>query len=52
MNAEELLIVWEKFTEKNDFVLNPDKEHVAMIVKGLLANEKKIRVKVMSLQSK
>ena len=46
MNAEELLIVWEKFTEKNDFVLNPDKEHVAMIVKGLLANEKKSGLKL------
>jgi len=46
MNREELRKVWENFCEKNDFVLNPDKEHVDMIVDGVLENEKKFGLKL------
>lgn len=45
MNKEELLKVWEKFAEKNDFMLNPDKEHVDMLAQGVLANEKEYGLK-------
>jgi ferredoxin-thioredoxin reductase catalytic chain len=41
MNPEDLIKLWKDFTEKNDFNLNPDKEHVDMVAKGVLENEKK-----------
>ena len=40
MNKKELVKVWESFTENNDFVLNPDKEHVEGVADGVLVNEK------------
>lgn len=46
MNKEELKRVWERFTENNDFKLNPDKKHVDFIVDGLLENEKKYGLKL------
>ena len=46
MEPEQLLKVWEKFTENNDFQLNPDKDHVDFIVKGVLANEEKYGLKL------
>lgn len=46
MKPKELLQAWEKFTENNNFVLNPDKEHVAMIVQGVIENEKKYGLKL------
>jgi ferredoxin-thioredoxin reductase catalytic subunit len=46
MNKEELKRVWEEFTEKNDFMLNPDREHVDMIADGLLENELKYGLKL------
>tara|TARA_B100000315_G_C14365192_1_gene490329 strand:+ start:109 stop:393 length:285 start_codon:yes stop_codon:yes gene_type:complete len=46
MNSKELLAAWEKFTEKSDFVLNPDQSHVDMIVQGVLDNEKKFGLKL------
>ena len=46
MNKKELLEVWKRFTEKNDFVLNPDTKHVEMIVAGVLLNEKKHGLKL------
>jgi ferredoxin-thioredoxin reductase catalytic chain len=46
MNSEELLKIWRKFTEKNDFILNPDSEHINSIVEGVLANEKKFGLKL------
>ena len=46
MNREDLIRVWEKFSEKNDFMLNPDKEHVEKIIEGVLANEKKTGFKL------
>lgn len=39
MNREDLRRVWEKFTEKNDFMLNPDSSHVDAIISGVLKNE-------------
>ena len=46
MNEEELLKVWERFTEKNDFKLNPDKELVKRIIEGVLKNEEKFGLKL------
>lgn len=46
MKPEQLRKAWEKFTENNDFKLNPDKEHVGFIVKGVLENEKKHGLKL------
>ena len=46
MNEEELKKAWENFTEKNDFKINPDPEHVDLIAKGVLENEKKHGLKL------
>ena len=46
MNANELRRVWEKFCEGNDFILNPDKEHVDSIIEGVFDNEKKSGLKL------
>lgn len=46
MEPEELRKAWENFTENNDFKLNPDKEHVDMIISGVLENEKKHGLKL------
>lgn len=40
MNKNELRTAWEKFTENNDFMLNPDEGHVNMVIDGVLTNEK------------
>lgn len=40
MKKEELISVYEKFTENKDFMLNPDDERVGMLADGLLNNEK------------
>ncbi len=40
MKPEELIKVWERFVEKNDFKLNPDKRFVESICEGVLGNEK------------
>lgn len=45
MNEEELKSAWERFTENNDFMLNPDLEHVDFVIKGVLENEKKHSLK-------
>jgi ferredoxin-thioredoxin reductase catalytic subunit len=46
MNKQELRKSWENFTEVNDFVLNPDKDHVDMVIKGILENEKTFGLKL------
>ena len=46
MNKEELRKAWEKFTENNDFKLNPDDWHVNFIVNGVLENERKYGLKL------
>ena len=40
MNGKQLRVVLERFTEKNDFKLNPDSKHVDGIIAGLLSNKK------------
>jgi len=46
MNKDEIRSAWEKFTDNNDFMLNPDEEHVSMVIDGVLANEKDCGVKL------
>ncbi|MBU0979747.1 MAG: ferredoxin:thioredoxin reductase [Nanoarchaeota archaeon] len=46
MNKEELRKAFERFTEKNDFKLNPDKEHTDSAIEGLLENEKRYGLKL------
>jgi ferredoxin-thioredoxin reductase catalytic subunit len=46
MTPKELRKAWENFTEGNDFKLNPDKEHVDMVVQGVLKNEEKHGLKL------
>lgn len=46
MNEEELIAAWKRFTEKNDFMLNPDNEHVAIVAKGVLKNEGRFGLKL------
>ena len=46
MEAEGLRKVWGAFTENNDFILNPDKEHVDFIINGVLENEKRYGLKL------
>lgn len=46
MDAEKLIQVWEKFSEKNEFMLNPDQEHVNSIIEGVLLNEEKFGLKL------
>ncbi len=44
-NIEEIIKSYQEYAEKNGFRLNPDKQVVEMLVKGLLANEKKYGVR-------
>ena len=46
MNKEELRVVLEKFTQGNDFMLNPDEKHVDMLIEGLLFNKQKFGIKL------
>ncbi|UCD04432.1 MAG: ferredoxin:thioredoxin reductase [Candidatus Woesearchaeota archaeon] len=46
MNKEELLKIWQRFADNNDFILNPDKNHVDLAAKGVLENEKKCGLKL------
>ena len=46
MNQDELLAAWSSFTEKNDFMLNPDTDHVALVVQGVLKNEARFGLKL------
>lgn len=46
MNKEELRRAWERFTEENDFMLNPDKSLVDMVIDGVLENEKEHGLKL------
>ena len=39
MNKEELKKLWQKWTEKQDFQLNPDTEHTDTVIQGVLENE-------------
>lgn len=46
MDKEELRDCWDRFCENQVFVLNPDKEHVDIIIEGVLSNEKKFGLKL------
>lgn len=46
MDKEKLKQVWERFAEKNDFVLNPDDDHVDKIADGVLKNEEEHGLKL------
>lgn len=46
MNKEELIKVWGKFSEKNDFVLNPETKIVEGVADGVLINEQKHGLKL------
>ncbi len=46
MNEEQLKKVWNDFSDKNDFKLNPDQKIVDMVAKGLLKNEEKHGLKL------
>lgn len=41
MDKEQIREVLEKFTDGKDFKLNPDKNHIDIILNGLIDNEKK-----------
>ena len=40
MNKKELTEVLKRFTEGKEFMLNPDKKRVDMLIEGVLMNEK------------
>jgi ferredoxin-thioredoxin reductase catalytic subunit len=42
----EMILLWKKFADKKDFMLNPDKKHVGIIFKGLKENQKKYGMKL------
>lgn len=46
MNKEELKKVWKDFTEKNDFMLNPDEQWIEGVADSVLTNEKKYGMKL------
>lgn len=46
MNSEELRKAWERFTQGQNFILNPDREHVDIVIKGVLENEEKTGFKL------
>ena len=46
MNEEELRRIYEEFTAKNDFKLNPDKKIVDMLLKGMLLKQQKFNMKL------
>ena len=45
-NEKELIKIWKDFCAGKYFTLNPDKEHVTMISKGVLINEEKFGLKL------
>ncbi len=46
LDAEAVRGTWNSFAEKNDFVLNPDKEHVDTVLKGVFGNEERFGLKL------
>ena len=46
MEKEELIQLWKRFTEKNDFKLNDDIKHVEFVAEGVLQNEKNSGLKL------
>ncbi|MFH1440414.1 MAG: ferredoxin-thioredoxin reductase catalytic domain-containing protein [Candidatus Woesearchaeota archaeon] len=46
LKGKELRKAWKTFTENNDFILNPDNNHVDMIIKGVENNQKACGLKL------
>lgn len=46
IEPEAVRSAWERFAEKNEFMLNPDKEHVDTVLKGVFSNEEKFGLKL------
>jgi len=46
MNEQEIITLWDSFAQKTQFMLNPDKEHVNIVAKGVLNNGKKFGLKL------
>ncbi|MFC1741115.1 ferredoxin-thioredoxin reductase catalytic domain-containing protein [Nanoarchaeota archaeon] len=46
LEPEQTRTAWENFTQKNDFILNPDKEHVDTVLEGVYKNEDKFGLKL------
>lgn len=46
MKKEELLKVWERFADKNDFRTNPDRDFVGKIAEGVLMREQSAGLKL------
>lgn len=46
MDKLEIRKAWERYTEKNDFILNPNTEIVDSVIEGVLENEKKHGLKL------
>lgn len=39
IDKENIISVWDEFSSKNDFKLNPDKKHVETVAKGVCEND-------------
>lgn len=46
MDREDIIKIWQSFTEGNDFMLNPDMKFTGMLADGVLENEKKSGLKL------
>lgn len=46
MDKEKLKKIWTRFADNNEFMLNPDDEHVDRIAEGLLKNEQEHGLKL------
>ena len=46
LDADQVMEAWKEFTDGNDFMLNPDKAHVGIVLEGVLNNEKSSGLKL------
>jgi len=46
VNREEIAQAWQSFTENNNFRLNPDPEHVATCLDGVLASQERLGLRL------
>jgi ferredoxin-thioredoxin reductase catalytic subunit len=45
MDKQELIKIWERFAEGNDFMLNPDQQKVELLAQGVLSNNRNYGLK-------
>ncbi len=45
MDKQELVEIWERFAEGNDFMLNPDRQKVELLAEGVLNNDENYGLK-------